>query len=61
MVQISKLKYSGCCANCLSAVGEKDIYGIDVGCYRVDICKDCFPKFVEEINEAYTKMFERKE
>lgn len=60
MVEISKLKHSGCCDNCLLAVGEKEVYRIVVGCYRLNICKDCFPQFVKEINEQYLKMIEKK-
>lgn len=50
----------------MSAVGEKEIFRIsagdsDMGYSRLEICKDCFPEFVNEVNEVYAKMFERKE
>lgn len=66
MIHIAILKHSGCCDNCMSAVGEKEIFRIsagdsDMGYSKLEICKDCFPEFVKEVNEAYTKMFERKE
>lgn len=66
MIHIAILKHSGCCDNCMSAVGEKEIFRIsagdsDMGYSRLEICKDCFPEFVNEVNEVYAKMFERKE
>lgn len=61
MIEVLKMKYRGCCGNCLSAVGEKDIYKLVVGCLGIEICEDCFPGFVEEINKKYVELFERKE
>lgn len=66
MIHIAILKYSVCCDNCLSAVGEKEIFRIsagdsNMGYSRLEICEDCFLDFVKEVNKVYTKMFERKE
>lgn len=56
VIKISKMKYRGCCSNCLLAHGETDIYRIEVkGGSMIELCKDCLSKFVEEINKEYSE------
>lgn len=61
MVDIWKMKYAGCCNKCLSVQGEKDIYRIECNSFKVELCKDCLPQFIEEINKKYSELFGRKE
>ena len=53
MIKISKMKYRGCCSNCLLSHGETDIYRIEIrGDSMIELCKDCISEFVKEINKA---------
>lgn len=56
MVDISKMKHTGCCFNCLYAHGEADIYRIEIEEERVfELCKDCLSEFVKEISKEYSE------
>ncbi len=56
MIKISRMKYRGCCFNCLLTQTETDVYRIDIeDGSKIEICKDCLSKFVEEINKEYTE------
>lgn len=53
MVRISKMKYRGCCFNCLLTQTETDIYRIKVeDSSEIEICKSCLSEFVKEISKA---------
>ncbi len=56
MIKISKMKYRGCCFNCLLTQTETDVFRIDIeDGSEIEICKDCLSKFVEEINKEYSE------
>lgn len=57
MVEISKMKYRGCCSNCLLTKEETDIYRIEIkGETAIELCKSCLSKLVEELSKAYSEM-----
>lgn len=57
MVEISKMKYRGCCSNYLLTKEETDIYRIEVkNETAIELCKSCLFKFAEELNKAYSEM-----
>lgn len=56
MVEIIKMKHSGCCFNCLLAHRETDIYRIEVeGESVIELCKSRLYVFVKELNEKYSE------
>lgn len=59
MVEISKMKYAGCCFNRLHTIGEKIIYRIEIGRNsKTEICEDCIENFMKEMNEKYSEVLE---
>ena len=57
MIKISKMKYRGCCFNCLLTQTETDVFRIDIeDGSEIEICKDCLSEFVKEINKAYSEL-----
>lgn len=61
MIEILKMKYRGCCDNCLATLEEKDIYSLDAGGYKIEMCKECLSEFVDEIKNVCPEVLERKE
>lgn len=61
MIEVWKMKYAGCCNECLSVLGEKDIYRIEGKRVKIELCKECFSEFIEDINKKYSELFDEKE
>lgn len=56
MVKSQKMKYRGCCSNCLLTKEETDIYRIEIkNETAIELCKSCLSKFAEELNKAYSE------
>lgn len=55
------MRHRGCCDNCLATLEEKDIYRLDAGGCKIEMCKECLAEFVDEIKNVCPEVFERKE
>lgn len=61
MIEILKMRHRGCCDNCLATLEEKDIYSLDAGGRKIEMCKECLAEFVDEIKNVCPEEFDRKE